>query len=58
MKKPYLKYKNPDKRCKFPFFPESIGYCWSFAEHVDYKTSKEEMIKKCEKCEYWKPEEK
>jgi hypothetical protein len=29
------KYRNPDKRCQYPFEPNPLGYCWSYAHHVD-----------------------
>jgi len=48
-------YRNPDKRCSYPFTCGPLGYCWSYANHVD-KTSKfENMETICKKCEYWRP---
>jgi len=28
-------YKNPDKRCTYPFTCDPLGYCWAYAHHVD-----------------------
>jgi len=29
------KYRNPDRRCNYPFDPSPLGYCWSFASYID-----------------------
>lgn len=60
-KNPYLKYKNPDSRCWYPFEPDPLGYCWGYAQYIDMGATKEEIIKDlCRKenlpegkCEYW-----
>ncbi len=52
-KNPYLKYKNSDSRCWYPFEPDALGYCWGYAQYVDMKATKKEIIKLCKKCEYW-----
>ena len=44
----FSKYKNPDKRCTYPFEPMSIGYCWGWASFVDGGNPP-----KCDKCEMW-----
>ena len=44
-------YKNPDPRCKYPFEPDPLGYCWSFAIHVDKKHTPEQIFKSCIHCE-------
>jgi hypothetical protein len=31
----FAKYKNPDKRCTYPFEDNFVGYCWSYANAVD-----------------------
>jgi len=57
-------YENKDKRCKFPFRIDILGYCWTFALFVDYKVgriTKEEAgrygVKNyeefCKNCKYW-----
>jgi len=51
---PYLKYRNPDPRCKYPFTPDPLNYCWGYAEKVDEGASKKEIEQFCEGCEYWK----
>ncbi len=35
-KKHYAKYENKDPRCDYPFTPDPIGYCWGFAQYIDY----------------------
>jgi len=47
------KYKNPDKRCNFPFEDNAFGYCWSYACHVDGEQEFEDMEKICKGCEHW-----
>jgi len=32
---PFVKYRNPDRRCTYPFTPDPVGYCWTYAHHVD-----------------------
>lgn len=54
-KKPdYNKFKNPDKRCTYPFTPDIAGYCWSYAHHIDGTKGWENIENICLKCEYWK----
>ena len=52
---PYKKYKNKYGWCKYPFTNDALGYCWGFAICVDKGKSKEEIKKKCSKCEYYDP---
>ncbi len=47
-------YNNPDKRCTYPFTCDPLGYCWSFALHVDGSKGYEDMSKICPGCECWK----
>lgn len=49
-------YKNPDKRCTYPFTCEVLGYCWSFAHHIDKTPGYENIEAICKGCEYWKEE--
>jgi len=46
-------YKNPDSRCKYPFICEPLGYCWSYAHHVDGTEGYDDMSKICPLCEFW-----
>jgi hypothetical protein len=47
------KYKNPDKRCTYPFADNALGYCWSYACYVDGERAFEYIEKICKGCEYW-----
>ena len=47
------KYKNPDSRCQYPFTPDPLGYCWSYANHVDGTEGFEDMAKICPGCDEW-----
>jgi RecJ-like exonuclease len=49
---PYEKYRNPDKRCHYPFQP--IDYCWSYAGLVDKRATEKEIEQFCKGCEFWK----
>ena len=49
------KYRNPDKRCGYPFTPDPAGYCWSYANHVDGKVGFEDMESICEGCDRFEP---
>ena len=55
-KEQIMKYKNPDKRCKYPFTCDPLGYCWSYAHHVDGTPSFENMDSICPSCELWNNE--
>jgi hypothetical protein len=46
-------YRNPDSRCTYPFTCEPLGYCWSYAHHVDGTKSYEDMSKICPSCDCW-----
>lgn len=48
-------YKNPDKRCKYPWELSPLGYCWGYATEKDKRTKQENIIKRlCTKgCECW-----
>ncbi len=56
-KSPYLKYRNPDKRCQYPWTNGPVGYCWLYAGKVDEKATKKEIEKFCSKCDMWKKEQ-
>jgi len=51
----FEKYRNPDKRCGYPFSPDPCGYCWSFAHHVDGTKGYEDMEKICHGCDLFTP---
>jgi hypothetical protein len=45
----YSKYRNPDPRCGYPFTPEPLDYCWSWANRVDrHKTANCDGCKGCD----------
>jgi len=51
------RYENKDKRCTYPFTPDLLGYCWSYALFVDgseEKSYQEFCNEHCKNCEYWK----
>lgn len=47
----FEKYRNPDVRCKYPFEPCPVGYCWSYANNVDGTPGYEDIRKICDGCE-------
>ena len=47
------KYKNPDKRCTYPYDKSPVGYCWAYANHIDRIKGFSDIGKKCKKCEYF-----
>ena len=51
-------YKNPDKRCSYPFTPEALGYCWGYAGLWDKaknaKELKRKALKFCPDCGMWR----
>ncbi|MFH1614897.1 MAG: hypothetical protein ABIG61_07425 [Planctomycetota bacterium] len=47
-------YRNTDRRCTYLFTCKPLGYCWSYAWHIDDKTSDEDMEKMCKGCDMWK----
>jgi hypothetical protein len=61
-------YKNPDPRCHYPWDDSPVGFCWSYAHHVDGQPGFENMVAICEgkccapgkknteMCECWKPQ--
>jgi len=52
----YLKYRNPDPRCTYPFTPDLFGYCWSYAIAVDHGLVSR-LMRFCpypHSCECWK----
>jgi len=49
----YLKYKNPDPRCHYPFSPQPFGYCLSYRKDVDDGSPKAGTFQECEGCPYW-----
>lgn len=46
-------YRNPDKKCTYPFEPCSLGYCWGWAHYID-GTGEHPY---CEDCECWSKKE-
>ncbi len=52
---PWDKYRNPDPRCRYPFTPEPLGYCWSYANHVDGTKGFEDMARICPECDEYDP---
>ena len=52
--KSYKKYKNPDKRCSYPFTNDVLGYCYGFAGWLDDTKKVITMQQLCNGCEYWR----
>jgi hypothetical protein len=52
------KYENPDPRCEYPYDPSPVGYCWSYANHVDGEDKFADMTAICPGCECWNPKAK
>jgi hypothetical protein len=51
---PFEKYRNPDKRCQYPFGSGSLGYCCSYACHIDGKDERyKDITVICRKCKLW-----
>lgn len=56
-------YENRDERCGYPFTMDPLGYCWSYATHVDVMAGRTEdadgrwrdMESICSGCDLWKP---
>ena len=46
-------YKNPDKRCSYPFTCDPLGYCWSYAHYVDGNEKFKNIKNICKNCEFW-----
>lgn len=51
--KDFEKYKNTDPGCTYPFEPDPLGYCWSYAHHTDGNPAFKNMKKICEGCELY-----
>jgi hypothetical protein len=51
MKNPFNKY-NSLKWCNYPFHPEPLGYCWSYANWMD--AGEKPTIKTCKDCEFFR----
>lgn len=47
------KYKNYDKRCKYPYTHDGLNYCWGYATWVDNKTITDKEMN-CKGCEFFK----
>jgi len=57
-------YKNRDKRCTYHWTLSNVGYCWGYANWLDYMKGddinprREQRVKSyiefCKNCEYWK----
>ena len=54
----FNRYKNPDPRCEYPFTPDPVGYCWSYANHVDGDPQFKNLDAICKGCECFKPKKK
>lgn len=56
----FIRYKNPDKRCHYPFEPNVFGYCWMYSSYIDngakFLIPRElnSMEEICHSCEFWK----
>ena len=48
----YEKYRNPDKRCSYPWSDDAMGYCWTYAGKVD-EIEEINMDYNCKGCEYF-----
>lgn len=53
--KDFRKYKNPDTHCEYSFTAEPVGYCFSYAHHVDGTPGFEDLIERCRYCDCWNP---
>lgn len=51
---PFLKYKNPDPRCTYPFDAEMCEACTFFVFKIDVAPIKNITEEECPKCKYWK----
>lgn len=47
-------YRNPDKRCHYPWTSSPTEFCWAYANHVDERGQPEDMEQICKECEHWK----
>ncbi len=55
-------YRNP--RCDYSWSLSNVGYCWAYANWIDYKNGTidfisdeykvDDCIEFCKDCEYWK----
>jgi len=52
------KYHNHDPDCTYPFSNDVVGYCWSYANHVDGTKCFENIKEHCMLCDYYKKSEK
>ena len=54
--KKWSDYKNPDKKCKYPFSQCGVGYCWGYANLYDKAKNKKELKKQakiyCKTCDF------
>lgn len=49
----FTKYRKK-KHCRYPFSPEPLGYCWSYANAVDEGIADEEFEKAtCNGCKFY-----
>lgn len=46
----YAKYANPNPHCHYGMDPTAVGYCWSYAHHVDGNPAYKNMKWICYKC--------
>jgi acetyl-CoA carboxylase alpha subunit len=50
----FEKYRNPSRHCRYPFTPDPVGYCWSYACHVDGDAKFADIKAICTGCELHK----
>ena len=51
----FNRYKNPNPRCSYPFTPDPVGYCCSYACHVDGDPKFKDLEAICKGCEEFNP---
>lgn len=49
----FTQYENKNRRCHYPFTPDPLGYCWSFANHVDGDSRFKNIQRICSGCNSW-----
>jgi len=51
-------YRNPDRRCSYPWTPDRLGYCWGYASLWGRSATQVEVEAYCSEgpCEFWMAE--
>jgi hypothetical protein len=49
----FTKYHNLNVKCTYPFDNHPLGYCWSFALHIDKEDGFSDLEKICSGCELY-----